>query len=105
MAKNLLITGGASGIGAQTARRAAARGYRVVINYRSRAAQAEAVVADIVRSGGHAVALPGDMARSVSSNNRTMSASRAMSPGNATAWPPLRTMSATTASACAARER
>ncbi|MBV9835510.1 MAG: SDR family NAD(P)-dependent oxidoreductase, partial [Alphaproteobacteria bacterium] len=63
MVKNLLITGGASGIGAQTARRAAARGYRVVINYRSRAMQAEAVAADIVRAGGHAVALPGDMAR------------------------------------------
>lgn len=63
MAKNLLITGGASGIGAQTARRAAARGYRVVVNYRSRAAAAEALAADIVRGGGHAVALPGDMAR------------------------------------------
>jgi NAD(P)-dependent dehydrogenase (short-subunit alcohol dehydrogenase family) len=62
MAKNLLITGGASGIGAQTARRAAARGYRVVINYRSRAAQAEALAAEIGRDGGHAVALPGDMA-------------------------------------------
>ncbi len=63
MAKNLLITGGASGIGAQTARRAAARGYRVVVNYRSRAAAAEALAADIVRGGGPAVALPGDMAR------------------------------------------
>ena len=61
--KNLLITGGASGIGAQTARRAAARGYRVVINYRSRAAQAEALAAEIGRGGGRAVALPGDMAR------------------------------------------
>lgn len=62
MAKNLLITGGASGIGAQTARRAALRGYRVVINYRSRAEQAEALVAEIARGGGDAVALPGDMA-------------------------------------------
>ena len=63
MTKNLLITGGASGIGAQTARRAAARGYRVVVNYRSRAEQAQALVAEIARAGGHAVALPGDMAR------------------------------------------
>jgi NAD(P)-dependent dehydrogenase (short-subunit alcohol dehydrogenase family) len=62
MAKNVLITGGASGIGAETARRAASRGYRVVINYRSRAQQAEALAAQIVRGGGHAVALPGDMA-------------------------------------------
>lgn len=65
MAKNLLITGGASGIGAQTARRAASRGYRVVINYRSRAEQAEALVAEIARGGGDAVALPGDMANEV----------------------------------------
>ena len=63
MSKTLLITGGASGIGAETARRAGARGYRVAINYRSRDAQAKAVVADIEAKGGMAIALPGDMAR------------------------------------------
>lgn len=63
MAATLLITGGASGIGAETARRAAACGYRIAINYRSRAQQAESVVADIVAQGGQAMALPGDMAR------------------------------------------
>ena len=63
MSKTLLITGGASGIGAATAHRAAARGYKVAINYRSRDAQAKAVVADIEAKGGRAVALPGDMAR------------------------------------------
>ena len=63
MSKTLLITGGASGIGAETARRAGARGYRVAINYRSRDAQAKAVVADIEAKGGKAVALTGDMAR------------------------------------------
>ena len=61
-AKTLLITGGASGIGAETARRAATRGYRIAINYRSRDAQAKAVVADIAAKGGQAIALPGDMA-------------------------------------------
>jgi len=60
--RTLLITGGASGIGAETARRAATRGYRIAINYRSRARQAEAVVAEIAAKGGKAVALPGDMA-------------------------------------------
>ena len=53
----LLITGGASGIGAATARLAAARGHKVAINYRSRDAQAKKVVADIVgqgRQGGRA---------------------------------------------------
>ncbi len=63
MNKTLLITGGASGIGAETARRAATRGYRIAINYRSRDAQAKKIVADIEAKGGKAIALPGDMAR------------------------------------------
>jgi NAD(P)-dependent dehydrogenase (short-subunit alcohol dehydrogenase family) len=63
MDRTLLITGGASGIGAATARLAAARGYCIAINYRSRGTQAKKVVADIEAKGGKAVALAGDMAK------------------------------------------
>src|SRR5258707_6155887 len=59
----LLITGGASGIGAETARLAAARGHKVAINYRSRDSQAKALVADITKKGGKAVALAADVSR------------------------------------------
>lgn len=62
MMKTLLITGGASGIGAETARRAAKRGYSIAVNYRSRDAQAKQLVSDIEAAGGTAIALPADMA-------------------------------------------
>jgi NAD(P)-dependent dehydrogenase (short-subunit alcohol dehydrogenase family) len=43
----LLVTGGSRGIGAATARLAAARGWDVAINYTRDAAAAEAVAADV----------------------------------------------------------
>jgi NAD(P)-dependent dehydrogenase (short-subunit alcohol dehydrogenase family) len=59
----LLIAGGSRGIGAATARLAAARGYDVAINYVGNAGAA-AKVADAVReAGGRAVTLQGDMAQ------------------------------------------
>ena len=80
MTKTVLITGGASGIGAETARRAATRGYKVAINYRSRDAQAEAIVAEIKAKGGEAVALRGDMASEADIVKLFADAERALGP-------------------------
>lgn len=62
MARTVLVTGGSRGIGAATARLAAARGYAVCVNYVSNAAAAAAVVDGITGSGGRAVAVQADVA-------------------------------------------
>jgi NAD(P)-dependent dehydrogenase (short-subunit alcohol dehydrogenase family) len=56
-----LITGASRGIGAATARLAAGRGYAVCVNYRQDRAAADAVVADIERTGGRAIAVAADV--------------------------------------------
>ena len=58
----LLITGGSRGIGAATARIAARKGYAVAINYRAAGDQAQALVAEIERDGGRALAVQADVA-------------------------------------------
>jgi NAD(P)-dependent dehydrogenase (short-subunit alcohol dehydrogenase family) len=57
MSKITLVTGGSRGLGRNTALSIARQGGDVVITYRSRAAEAEAVVAEIVTLGRKAVAL------------------------------------------------
>jgi len=59
----LLIAGGGRGIGAATARLAAARGYDVAINYVQNAKAAADVADAVQKSGGSAVTLQGDMAK------------------------------------------
>lgn len=58
----LLITGASRGIGAATARLAAARGYAVCISYRERRDAADALVAEIEQAGGKAIAVQADVA-------------------------------------------
>ena len=58
----MLITGGNRGIGAATARFAAACGWTVAIVYRSREADAQAVVSAIAADGGRAEAIRADVA-------------------------------------------
>src|SRR5437016_1313777 len=62
MDKVVLITGAGRGIGAATARLAAKRGWAVCVNYLRDRQAADAVVADIARSGGRAVAVAADVA-------------------------------------------
>lgn len=59
----LLIAGGSRGIGASTAKLAAARGYDVAINYVQNAKAAAEVADAVKRAGGRAATLPGDMAK------------------------------------------
>ena len=58
----LLVTGGSRGIGAATARLAAARGWDVAINYTRDAAAAEQVAADVRALGRQALVLQADVA-------------------------------------------
>jgi NAD(P)-dependent dehydrogenase (short-subunit alcohol dehydrogenase family) len=76
----LLITGGASGIGAATAKLAASRGHKVAINYRSREAEAKKVVADIAAKGGQVVALAADVSREADISGLFDSAEKALGP-------------------------
>jgi NAD(P)-dependent dehydrogenase (short-subunit alcohol dehydrogenase family) len=57
----IVITGASRGIGAATARMAGARGYHVAVNYNASPDAARAVVADITKAGGKAVAIAADV--------------------------------------------
>lgn len=57
----VVITGGSRGIGAETAKLAANRGYRVCINYISDATAADSVVQSITDQGGRAIAVRADI--------------------------------------------
>lgn len=58
----VIVTGGSRGIGAAVCRLAAARGFDVVVNYRSEADAARRVVESCEQAGARAVAIGGDMA-------------------------------------------
>ncbi len=61
--KVAVVTGASKGIGAAIAKKLAAAGASVVVNYASSKAGAEAVVAAITAAGGKAVAVGGDVSK------------------------------------------
>ena len=62
LGKGVLVTGGSRGIGAAIARRLAAEGARVIVNFKVSSCDAEQVVADIISRGGWAQAVQADIA-------------------------------------------
>ncbi len=63
MSRSVLITGGSRGIGRAACLLAGRQGWSVGVNYVKDETSANAVVAEIERSGGKAIALRGDAAR------------------------------------------
>ena len=60
MSRVAVITGASRGIGAATAR-VLAQGFRVVVNYRSSAEEADEVVRAVTAAGGEALAIRADV--------------------------------------------
>ena len=57
----VIVTGGSRGIGADICRLAAQRGHSVCVNYVRGKNEADAVVAEITKSGGHAIPVKADV--------------------------------------------
>lgn len=61
--RNVLITGAARGIGAQTAREFANAGCNVIVNFNTSRAEAEVLCREITQNGGNAAAIQADVSK------------------------------------------
>ena len=61
--KVVIVTGASKGIGAGIAKKMGIAGAKVVVNYSSSKESADAVVSEIAKAGGSAIALQGDMSK------------------------------------------
>jgi 3-oxoacyl-[acyl-carrier protein] reductase len=75
-----LVTGGSRGIGAAIALSLAEAGAAVAVNYRERAADAEAVVARIKAGGGRVIAVAADVSRAASVSEMVEKVAAALGP-------------------------
>jgi 3-oxoacyl-[acyl-carrier protein] reductase len=75
-----LVTGGSRGIGAAIALALAESGAAVAVNYRERAADADAVVADIRSKGGRAIAVAADVSQGAAVAKMVEQVSSALGP-------------------------
>lgn len=78
--KAVIITGGAQGIGAAIARRAAREGRPVVINYHHSEAAAETLCREIEGQGGKAIAVRGDISKAANVRRLFSEAERTYGP-------------------------
>jgi 3-oxoacyl-[acyl-carrier protein] reductase len=78
--KVAVVTGAAKGIGTEIARELAAEGAAVVVDYATSRDNADKVVEEIVASGGRALAVQGDVAKSADVERLFAEASRAFGP-------------------------
>lgn len=61
LTKNVLVTGGSRGIGAAISKRLGEEGYFVFVNYNNNKEKADAVVDKIVKNGGKAISIQGNI--------------------------------------------